>query len=160
LDAETLAEIAGEVAGRAEQWIERLASHPNQRTGMRLTATVEFDVWLLRWPFGTNVDPHDHGDSVGAFAVVSGELAEVRWPDGAAVLRSVLPGDTVKIDRGVVHDVIGLAPDSISVHAYSPPLTTMAFYDEAGQQAIDRQYVDEGDIAVGSSQLLHPSRGR
>jgi quercetin dioxygenase-like cupin family protein len=125
-----LADIVRVLAGGAAVWCRDLPSHPTRRTSFRLLATEECDVWLLRWPPGTGVTPHDHGGSSGAFTVVSGELTEVRWDAALPYERFVSPGQVVSIEAGVVHDVLarGTSP-ALSIHAYSPPLSSMGFYD-------------------------------
>ena len=95
---------------------------------MRILWTPGYDVWLLRWPPGTRVTPHDHGESAGAFTVVEGELIELRWHSSSTECRLVGAGDFVSIARGVVHDVIATNQVAYSLHAYSPPLETMCFY--------------------------------
>jgi hypothetical protein len=127
---------------------------------VRLLATAEFDAWLLRWPPNTRVTPHDHGDSAGAFAVVSGELVELRWFATGPRARTVSPGGPIIIERGVVHDVIAGPGPSLSVHVYSPPLTAMSFYDAAGTEALRYQPVDDGPPTLARTRALHPTGSR
>jgi hypothetical protein len=68
------------------------------------------------------------------------------------------PGLTTNIERGVVHDVIASSPvPSVSVHVYSPPLTAMGYFDDAGSALLDRQVVDTGGGAIAPGRALHPS---
>jgi quercetin dioxygenase-like cupin family protein len=101
------------------------------RDGVRIHSTRDFDAWLLRWPPGTRVNPHDHGDSAGAFTVLEGELIELRWHASIPECRLVAAGDVVSIASGVVHDVVATNRVACSIHAYSPPLQTMSFYEVA-----------------------------
>jgi mannose-6-phosphate isomerase-like protein (cupin superfamily) len=105
-----------------------------ERWWTRLRGDDVVDIWLLTWVTDTGTDLHDHGVSAGAFTVVSGELEEVRadGPDGALIATPLRSGDVVRIDRGVVHDVRSpsLQP-AISIHAYSPPLREMTFYEQS-----------------------------
>jgi quercetin dioxygenase-like cupin family protein len=144
-----MAEIVRVLAGGAAVWCRDLPSHRTLRTSLRLLATEEYDVWLLRWPPGTSVTPHDHGCSSGAFTVVRGELTEVRWDAALPYERFVSPGQVVSIEAGVVHDVVahGTSP-ALSIHAYSPPLSSMGFYDVGGQGLLVRQPVDYQSITV------------
>jgi mannose-6-phosphate isomerase-like protein (cupin superfamily) len=107
--------------------------HPSTGRGsMRLLTTDVYDAWLLTWPPGSNVDPHDHGDSHGAFAVVTGELEEIRWRGRRRRTRLLRAGDVTTVPAGVVHDVVGVGSTlAVSVHAYSPPLREMRFYERA-----------------------------
>ncbi len=139
------------VAAIAEKWagsvtgLELLGDDSLRRSGMRLVAAPEYDVWLLRWPQGTRVSPHDHGESAGAFAVISGELVELRWEDSIPVSRIVGRRETVTIEPGVVHDVAAMGDLSFSVHVYSPPLREMSFYDELGAEVTRRTAVESAD---------------
>jgi quercetin dioxygenase-like cupin family protein len=123
-----------------------------------MVGAPDYDVWLLRWPSGTAVSPHDHGDSLGAFTVVTGELTEVRWERARRRARRVRVGDVVGIERGVVHDVVATGTaSSLSVHVYSPPLEAMGFYDDGGLRLIDRQSVDGTAGPLAPARSLHPS---
>jgi hypothetical protein len=77
---------------------------------------------------------HDHGGSSGSFTVVNGTLAEavVSGRDTHKTIHDHLrsAGDTSAFGAHYVHDVRNLGDGpAVSVHAYSPPLTTMTFYD-------------------------------
>jgi hypothetical protein len=63
------------------------------------------------------------------------------------------------VERGVVHDVVATAATSVSVHAYSPPLTRMSFYDEIGQAAIIQMPVEDSPALV-TGRVLHPAGNR
>jgi hypothetical protein len=159
--AEIAAAIARTITVTSGRWPKLPGEHPTDRTGVRVLATPDFDVWLLRWPTGTGVTPHDHGTSVGAFSVVHGSLVELRWRGGARTSRLIGPAETVTIGRGVVHDVIGVTDGSLSVHAYSPPLSLMNFYDEDGMFLVRSEAVDascelEGATSMaGAGSLAH-----
>jgi hypothetical protein len=141
-------DIAAAVAVAAGRWADKVPTHPIQRTGRRLLATDRFDVWLLRWPPGTSVTPHDHGQSAGAFHVVEGQLQEVRWYSGLTRARTVSADHTVTVGRGIMHDVIGGQDPSLSVHVYSPPLETMSFYGGSIQPLNTVQVHESGDASV------------
>ena len=159
LEPGILADIAYGLSRTAELWRPHLAEHPIHRSSLRLLASAEYDAWLLGWPPGTAVSPHDHGGSVGAFAVVSGELTEIRWRHPFRLSRVVSAGGIVTIDRGTVHDVVasGTTP-ALSVHAYSPPLSSMRFYDDAARDVVDVQPVTAQEPAVATTRALHPAR--
>jgi hypothetical protein len=100
------------------------------RRWQRLVATTGYDAWLIQWGPDTNVEPHDHGGSAGAFAVAAGELQDVEFtPDGP--LRTVVGrGGSRTLAAHVVHDVICPDGGAVSVHVYSPPLEWMTIYTE------------------------------
>jgi quercetin dioxygenase-like cupin family protein len=114
---------------REAQPLGALGNDTGERNGMRVFRTPDYDVWLLRWPPGSRVTPHDHGDSAGAFVVVDGELIELRWQGSIPECRLVGAGETTSFERGVVHDVVATNRVAYSLHAYSPPLQAMSFYD-------------------------------
>lgn len=93
------------------------------------------DVWLISWLPDQGTQLHDHGGSSGAFTVIAGTLAEaayVRSGYAAGELRERehRAGHSVGFDGRYVHDVRNLsAAPAISVHAYSPALTSMTYYD-------------------------------
>jgi hypothetical protein len=98
------------------------------------------DVWLISWLPEQGTRLHDHGGSRGAFTVTSGVLAEAVYlgdGHGAGHLgeREHSAGGSIGFDHRYVHDVRNLsAAPAVSVHAYSPPLTSMTYYDiEAGR---------------------------
>jgi hypothetical protein len=121
-----------------------------QRWHQRLYRDRRMDLWLISWLPSQGTQLHDHGGSSGAYTVLTGELAEAIYRPGAAPSawsRTPAEAGPALVERrrpsnsGVgfgphyVHDVRNLsATPAVSVHAYSPPLTSMNFYDvdEAG----------------------------
>lgn len=105
----------------------------------RLHADDELDVWLISWVPGHTTELHDHGGSLGALTVITGALDEFRW-NGVQLLRRHLDaGDQAAFPLGWVHDV-GAADEqpTLSVHAYSPPLTAMSFYEVTARRGLRR----------------------
>ena len=143
LTGDVLLAMAEGFAATAEGWIDDLPVNGSERTGLRILDTELYDVWLLRWPPSTSVSPHDHGESASAFVVVSGELAELRWAAGTQTRQKLGPGQGTIVERGVVHDVLAPATTSISVHVYSPPLSSMSYFDERAATVLARFPVDE-----------------
>ena len=152
--------MASGVALVAEAWADSVERHLDARTGLRILATESFDVWLLRWPAGTAVSPHHHGDSDAAFAVSSGALKETRWLDGRREERRIAPGQGATVERGVVHDV-GAPVEALSVHVYAPPLARMAFFDDQAERVLLEALVDQSDdaVIVGGSSIIEHSGG-
>lgn len=110
---------------------------PDERWHRRIYRDSRVDVWLISWLPAQGTQLHDHGGSSGSFAVVSGELSEavaVRGHHGIRLHeRTHTPGRPVGFGPQYVHDVRNLSDaPAVSVHAYSPPLTSMSFYDVAG----------------------------
>jgi predicted metal-dependent enzyme (double-stranded beta helix superfamily) len=135
LDLAELVAVVRAVAEQTELWQPRVRiPQLTQRWWTRLVQSDAVDVWLLSWLPGQSTDLHDHGTSSAAFQVVRGELSEVRI-DRTNVSRTVHrrgPGVLTWLAPGVIHDVHGAGNGpAVSIHAYSPPLTTMNYYDVA-----------------------------
>ena len=105
-----------------------------QRWHVRLHCDDQVDVWLISWTTDQGTQLHDHGGSAGAFTVVSGALDEAVWSPGAGLHENTRgAGETVAFGHNYVHDVRNPnAGTAISVHAYSPPLVLMSYYDAEG----------------------------
>jgi quercetin dioxygenase-like cupin family protein len=122
-----LAGIARSLADRSEEWLHRVRLSADGRWYERLHHDDDHEVWLISWLPGQSTGFHDHGDSEGAFAVVLGSLEE-REPGET---RTVDSGGLSAFGRDYVHDVrnVSDAP-AVSVHVYSPPLSTMRRFEE------------------------------
>lgn len=87
---------------------------------------------MISWTTDQGTQLHDHGGSAGAFTVVSGQLNEAVWAPVDGGLREIVrdAGETIAFGDSYVHDVRNLAEQTaVSVHAYSPPLSLMNYYD-------------------------------
>jgi predicted metal-dependent enzyme (double-stranded beta helix superfamily) len=129
-----LAALVRRVAGDVDRWLPRLQlPDGNDRWWTRLAADDRVDVWLLSWLPGHNTDLHDHGDSAAAFTVVRGSLSEIRIDgDGQRTSHVRATGSATSLGAGVIHDVTGAGTQpAVSIHAYSPPLTRMNYFDPA-----------------------------
>ena len=139
--AALVATIANGLASVTGPW-EPVQPGSCERRYRLLLATERYDAWLIHWPPGTGLDAHDHGGSVGAFVVVSGELDEdLLLADGTTARRRVVPGTSVSVDVDHVHAMTNRGDaGATSVHVYSPPLRTMRFYrsDTDGRLALER----------------------
>ena len=111
---------------------------PDGRSAVRLVRSACYEVWVLGWWPGQSVELHDHGDSHAAFTVVEGDLVEVTARQNGGLDRLALTAGTTRlVTAGTRHDVLNLGTDpAVSVHVYSPQLTSMHFYD-----AIDHHHL-------------------
>ena len=140
-------EIADAVLGAQYDHVLPAGGVPNQRRWFtRLHSEDELDVWLISWVPGHTTELHDHSGSLGALTLLSGALHEFRW-DGASLRRRRLnAGDQAAFPLGWVHDVTWApttgpaAPvvPALSVHAYSPPLTAMSYYEVTARDTLRR----------------------
>jgi quercetin dioxygenase-like cupin family protein len=121
--------VAEGLAAVAVPWELAAGDSPYERRHALLLATEVYDAWLIHWPPGTGLVAHDHGDSCGALAVVSGTLDEDTVVDDHAVTKRIGPGESISFDAGHIHAVTNRGASSVtSVHVYSPPLRTMGYY--------------------------------
>jgi hypothetical protein len=69
--------------------------------------------------------------------VVQGALEEVRIEAGKLSATDLGPGRTQWVAPGVVHDVRNVESlPAVSIHAYSPPLTSMTYYRQDGASLV------------------------
>jgi len=120
--------VAAEVAAGRYPYVQYTEG---ERWHQRLYRDRRVDVWLISWLPSQGTELHDHGGSAGSFTVLSGELAEAVYRPPGGLRELARPaGDSVGFGPRYVHDVrnLGTRP-AVSVHAYSPPLTAMTYYD-------------------------------
>lgn len=140
-----LGHLVGAFTARRELWLPHVRFESPDRYCTRLEHADTHEVWLLTWLPGQGTDIHGHGGSHGAFTVVRGELDEQVFtppaddpdqpaPPGPAHRRPPAPrrlrtGSVRAFGPAHVHQVVnqGTAP-AVSIHAYSPPLSTMSYY--------------------------------
>jgi predicted metal-dependent enzyme (double-stranded beta helix superfamily) len=131
-----LVRLVANVAAKEALWRPRVVlPSGTERWWTQLSTDPEVDVWLLSWVPGQATDLHDHGDSAAAFSVVQGILTELRLarPSQISYYRRE-PGSVAWVAPGVIHDVHGAGVEpAVSIHAYSPALQRMTYYDAAGR---------------------------
>jgi hypothetical protein len=123
--------VAEEVRSGRYPYVEYDAA---ERWHQRLYRDQRVDLWLISWLPTQGTQLHDHGGSSGAFTVVSGELSESVYRPGSTELAELFRAgsDSVGFGPRYVHDVVNRSSSpAVSVHAYSPPLARMNFYDVA-----------------------------
>jgi Cysteine dioxygenase type I len=167
LPAHVLADIVGGIAAAPPLWRALVRHDPDGRRPVRLIATERYEVWVIGWTTGQHVRLHDHGASAGAFVVTEGELTELlpdRRPSaGGVVERTLGTGRLRHLAVGTVHDVTNrAAAPATSIHAYSPPLTSMTYYDAALRPAGTEPVAPEEPVLwpAAGSYLLHPAGRR
>ena len=108
----------------------------DQRWHVRIHEDEDVDVWLISWTREQGTELHDHGGSSGCFTVVEGALHEYVWSGpkqdapGRLVDNVREDGQTIVFGPHYVHDVRNhLDQPAVSVHAYSPPIRLMNYYD-------------------------------
>ncbi|TQF75047.1 cysteine dioxygenase [Rhodococcus spelaei] len=143
--------------GRFAHLLPRAGEWPTlERWSTRLHADDDVDVWLISWVPGATTELHDHAGSLGALTVLSGVLAEYRWSGSELKYRTLEAGDQASFPLGWVHDVMEApggpadpAAPTLSVHAYSPPLTAMSYYEVTDHGSLRRTRTELTDLPEG-----------
>ncbi|WP_375001825.1 hypothetical protein [Aeromicrobium sp. CTD01-1L150] len=140
-----LVERTAAVAADVRAGLYDVRADADERWHVRLYRDDCVDLWLISWTTEQGTQLHDHGGSGGAFTVVTGTLQESVWASGSRRLvdNDRNAGDTIGFGEHYVHDVRNVHEQTaVSVHAYSPPLDQMNFYDverdEAGRRHLTR----------------------
>lgn len=116
-----------------EPWAQHARFDAGRRWYTKVGEHEGHEVWLLSWLPGQGTDLHDHGESAGAFAVVSGRLTELTIERRQAGPRSETfrwtPGVVRPFGPGHVHQVSNTSGSpAVSLHVYSPSLARMTRY--------------------------------
>jgi hypothetical protein len=151
LGTHDLSLVVRRIAANPRLWKPAVRFGATERYWTRLNGPEGVDVWLLTWLPSQGTDLHDHGDSAAAFAVVGGSLTEVRADPTLGVWSTTVRAPAVRVvEPGVVHDVRNdhSAP-AVSIHAYSPKLSRMTYYDLEDGALVARREVlgDEPETA-------------
>ena len=148
------------LSGRCDHLLPEAGVPATERWFTRIHGDDELDIWLISWVPGHATELHDHGGSLGALTVLAGSLNEFRW-DGRALRRRRLDaGDQAGFPLGWVHDVVWAprpvsghavtrAQRTLSVHAYSPPLTAMSYYEVTERSTLRRHRTELTDQPEG-----------
>jgi hypothetical protein len=147
LDAAELEALVNELAGEPQRWRELVSFSDHERHFVSMYRDDHVDVWLLCWTRANDTGWHDHDISSGAVAVVGGTLKECNPRIGGAHVE-VAVGEGVSFAFGPehIHRLVGAADQSVSIHAYSPPLWRLGQYsiDEGGvMRRVSVSYADE-----------------
>jgi len=144
------------LSGRYDHVVPPGGVPTDDRWFARLHGDDEVDVWLISWVPGHRTELHDHGGSLGALTLLSGSLDEFRWDGERLRCKRIEAGDQASFPLGWVHDVVwapagpgtslsGPQEPSLSVHAYSPPLTVMSYYELNDRHRLRRKRTELTD---------------
>lgn len=160
------------LSGRYDRLLAAAPLTADERWYNRLYGDDELDIWLISWVPDKSTELHDHGGSLGALTVVSGALRETRWDGQTLRDRELTAGDQAAFPLGWVHDVVWAAPSgwghrplaresaatggsaqpapvTLSVHAYSPPLSAMSYYEVTERNTLRRNRTELTDAPEG-----------
>jgi hypothetical protein len=145
LDLADLTDLVRCTAADESHWRPLVRYAETGRWWTRLSGDDTVDVWLLSWLRDQTTDLHDHGGSRAAFTVVQGALHELRPAGEGLTNERIAPGRIQWVAPGVVHDVGNpWTTPAVSIHAYSPPLTSMTYYRRGrhGLTAVETRATD------------------
>jgi predicted metal-dependent enzyme (double-stranded beta helix superfamily) len=126
-----LRDLVTDFVARRDEWSAHVRFDLTERYFVRLHLDDDVEVWLICWDLGQDTLLHDHGGSVGAFAVASGRLVEDFGDVGQDGLRTRRhsAGSAVAFGETYLHNLVNVGTEpAVSIHAYSPPLSSMNFY--------------------------------
>ena len=132
-----LVDLARALGRERRIWGQLVRHDPGERIFVELYRDIHVDIWLICWLNHQETGFHDHDLSAGAVYVADGELAEDRLIFGENGIRHVSrprPAGTVfDFDAARIHCMRhpGGVP-AVSIHAYSPALWRMGYYDFDG----------------------------
>ncbi len=127
-----LERVVAAVAARPALFEDLIVDDTEHRWWMQLLRTARLDLRILSWEREQSSDYHDHGGSSGAFCVTSGAVAETaRGADGVTTTtRRFAAGALASFGPDHVHDVTyDLGTPAVSIHAYSPALSNLTYYE-------------------------------
>jgi predicted metal-dependent enzyme (double-stranded beta helix superfamily) len=147
LERGELEELVDRLAAQPELWREHVGFPEDRRRFVSLYRDDYVDVWVLCWTPASDTGFHDHDISSGAVRVVQGALCEASpRMGGAPALRVADAGTTFSFGPEHIHRLTGDGPESVSIHAYSPPLWRLGQYSIDGDGVMRRvpvSYADE-----------------
>jgi predicted metal-dependent enzyme (double-stranded beta helix superfamily) len=91
---------------------------------VQLDSRHKLQIWLLTWPPGMRSEWHDHGESAGAFQIVSGSLLEQTSSGRRREFRTLVAGEGRSFEQNHIHQLSNVRTcTALSVHVYAPCLT-------------------------------------
>jgi len=147
LDQRELAELVSNLAGRPDLWSGQVSYAGGRRHYASIQRDEYVDIWLICWSPGNDTGWHDHDVSSGAVHVVRGALLESNPRIGGVHVQQVITGGrTFSFGPDHIHRLTGEAAQTVSLHAYSPPLWRLGQYsiDDGGvMRRVSVCYADE-----------------
>jgi hypothetical protein len=126
-----LLDLVREQAARVTELADSRLGNGSDRKFAVVERNELVEVWVIYWPTSGHLDLHDHGGSAGAFVVLDGDLVERHVTEDRTLGTETYDAGSGKAFSGsYVHDVVNIGDrPALSVHAYSPPMPGMTFYD-------------------------------
>lgn len=147
LDHDELEEFVNQLADQPQHWRQDVAFAEGHRHFMSLHRDDYLDIWLMCWKRADDTGWHDHDVSSGAVRVVSGAVRESSPRiGGEPATRVVRAGSSFSFGPEHIHRISGDDAESISIHAYSPPLWRLGQYsisEDGVMRRLSVSYADE-----------------
>jgi hypothetical protein len=147
LDKHDLQRLVDDLAARPEDWRGEIAFSDAQRHYVSLYRDDHVDIWLLCWTRQNDTGWHDHDISSGAVRVVQGTIQEHNPRIGGDHVTVDVPaGVSFAFGPDHIHRLTGGTDDTVTIHAYSPPLWRLGQYsiDQTGlMRRVSISYADE-----------------
>jgi quercetin dioxygenase-like cupin family protein len=140
MSPEWLERLVASLAAEPMRWRHLVRHERDVRVYEQLLDKDDVNAWLICWSGGQDTGFHDHDQSAGAIAVLSGRVREERLAIGApAFAREFAAGQRFSIPPNAIHRVVhaGREP-AVTLHAYSPPLLRMGAYTVGDQGELER----------------------
>jgi predicted metal-dependent enzyme (double-stranded beta helix superfamily) len=143
---EQLERFVAQLAGEPHRWRDLVRHERDVRVYEQIWSDEHINAWLICWSDGQDTGFHDHDESAGAVAVISGCVCDERLVIGSdhaeigGRVRELTAGQRFNIPPTAIHRVThGGAAPAITLHAYSPPLTRMGTYKVGPHGMLERQ---------------------
>ncbi|MGD0055011.1 MAG: cysteine dioxygenase family protein [Acidimicrobiales bacterium] len=146
LSTEALVRVVRAVAARPELFEDLVVDDVTNRWWLLLYREANYEIRILSWERDQSSDWHDHGGSSGAFIFSAGTVIEYQRGADLIEVKSVRygAGDYGSFGPEHVHDMLyESGRPAVSVHAYSPPLKGLTFYDRTPLGFVAREFVLE-----------------
>jgi len=129
LDKHELRRLVEDLAARPELWREHVRFSSVERHYVSLHRDDHVDIWLLCWTRQNDTGWHDHDISSGAVRVVNGAINEHNPRIGGDHLATTVPaGHSFCFGPEHIHRLTSDLDDTVTIHAYSPPLWRLGQY--------------------------------
>ncbi len=140
LDLEQLERFVGSLAADADGWRHLIRHEDRARVYEQIFADEHVNAWLICWSENQDTGFHDHDDSAGGIAVISGRVLEERLVLGAdPLLRTFAAPERFTVPASAIHRVLHCGEEpAVTIHAYSPPLRRMGAYTIGGDGSLER----------------------
>ncbi|HWF52378.1 MAG TPA: cysteine dioxygenase family protein [Solirubrobacteraceae bacterium] len=144
--------FAAQLAATPERWQHLLPPSRGIRVYEQIWSEEDVNAWVICWHEDNDTGWHDHDESSGGIAVISGWVREERLVLGAEPrVRLLGPGETFTVPATAIHRVLhGGGGPAVTIHAYSPPLKRMGAYTIGPGGELEREALPPEAELVGA----------